>query len=322
MRRRAPEAAAALCLAAALGAVAISDDGCSLGSRWVMVSSGGASHSSPVLALAFVNDRSGWAATPAGLLESSDGGMNWRPSPAGENVSVGFVTFIDADRGWAVGAEVGRRDVGVVLRTLDGAQHWTRHEVRAQGGLLTASFCDRDLGWAISSKEVVATSDGGTHWERRWEAQAEQSLISIACQDAQNAWVISSGGRLMHTADGGATWDAPTMGNHGNLYRIRVFDGRVWVTGEAGTLIYGDQVGKQFRTVATGSRAALLDIWMSDRDGWVVGSEGVILGTRDGGSTWDPVVSPTSSDLGTLFFLNSSVGWAAGRSMTVLRLRQ
>lgn len=316
-----PGTTVVVCFSGALGVVACSADGCRMGARWTVASSEGSSHASPVLAMVFVDERRGWAATPSGLLESSDGGSNWRPSSEYGRMAVGSVMFVDASRGWAVGAEVGKRDVGLVLRTLDGGQHWVRYEVGARGGLLTASFCDKDRGWAISSEEVLATVDGGAHWERKWEAPAERSLISVACQDPQSAWVAGSAGRLMHTGDGGAAWEARATGTHGNLYRIRVFDGRVWVVGETGTVICGDKEGAELRAVRTNSRASLLDIWMSGHDGWLVGSEGTILRTRDGGSTWEPFVSPTSLDLVSLFFLRPNLGWAAGRSMTVLRWR-
>jgi hypothetical protein len=48
---------------------------------------------------------------------------------------------------------------------------------------------------------------------------------------------------------------------------------------------------------------------------------GVILRTTNGGSTWNAQVTPTSQTLNSIFFVNDSVGYAAGASGVILKTR-
>jgi photosystem II stability/assembly factor-like uncharacterized protein len=49
-------------------------------------------------------------------------------------------------------------------------------------------------------------------------------------------------------------------------------------------------------------------------NGWAVGDSGLICRTRDGGHTWEKQTSGTDLDLYSVFFIDSSTGWAVGRA--------
>ena len=57
--------------------------------------------------------------------------------------------------------------------------------------------------------------------------------------------------------------------------------------------------------------STLSDIYfVSENTGWVVGDSGVIMKTEDGGNTWIQQNSTTTKDIGKVFFLNDTKGWA------------
>jgi photosystem II stability/assembly factor-like uncharacterized protein len=43
--------------------------------------------------------------------------------------------------------------------------------------------------------------------------------------------------------------------------------------------------------------------------GWAIGSKGTLLGTIDGGNTWQPKSSSTSDVLRDIFFTDDQNGW-------------
>ncbi|HEU5407034.1 MAG TPA: YCF48-related protein, partial [Nitrospira sp.] len=53
------------------------------------------------------------------------------------------------------------------------------------------------------------------------------------------------------------------------------------------------------------------------QNGWAVGTGGIILKTSDGGKKWKRVTSGTSALLTSVFFADSSTGWATGAGGTV-----
>ncbi|WP_197525573.1 YCF48-related protein [Pseudobythopirellula maris] len=61
-----------------------------------------------------------WAAGSPGsvVLHSPDGGRSWRLLPTGVSTPINAITFVDDQRGWAVG------ELGVILATRDGGQTW------------------------------------------------------------------------------------------------------------------------------------------------------------------------------------------------------
>lgn len=61
-----------------------------------------------------------WLAGSPGsmVLHSSDGGKSWTISPTGQSLPIYKLCFIDAHRGWAVGAQ------GTLLATRDGGRNW------------------------------------------------------------------------------------------------------------------------------------------------------------------------------------------------------
>ena len=109
------------------------------------------------------------------------------------------------------------------------------------------------------------------------------SLEEICFVSASEGWGVSGDGVILHTMDGGWTWN------------------------------------EQF----TGTKAPLFGVhFITTTEGWVVGRE-TILHTRDGGKHWQKVEELSEiSVLGSLadvFFLTPEVGWIVGNLGRILR---
>lgn len=189
------------------GVVIATADG---GAAWETLVPGDCSKEARVPSLTrvlFADAERGWAVFPMGreasLLATLDGGRTWEAQPAAADVTDVF--FADATSGWAVTAK------GTILATFDGGRSWARQPVpRASTHLLGVFFADVLHGWAVGMAGdegpavVFATRDGGRTWtEQSAPVQALHGGIALT---PTLAWAYGGDG-LVHTADGGATWN-------------------------------------------------------------------------------------------------------------------
>ncbi len=106
------------------------------------------------------------------------------------------------------------------------------------------------LLFATAISGVVGCQHGG-----EWEPLTEQKIyvsdkfFDVAVRGPKEAMVIGYGGKILHTTDGGFTWEQIDSGTDLALYSIDFAPG-------------------------------------NDHVGWIVGQMGLILKTTDGGRTW------------------------------------
>ena len=100
------------------------------------------------------------------------------------------------------------------------------------------------------------------------------TLYAVDFVDCQYGWAVGQWGIVLHTSDGGMTWEV-----------------------------------QQNHTMGSG----LKSVDFVDRfHGWIVGENGFILRTNDGGQSWEEAESPTRWDLNDVIFLDTAKGWAVG----------
>ncbi len=170
------------------------------------------------------------------VLESSDGGATWT---AVSSAAVTSLSFVDARDGFGIGpsSPASLR----LLATTDGGRTWAAAAGPApcEAGFfpIAVSFADAKHGWVAcgsgesavgsSSKEVVATADGGTTWAVRSRVSLDGSSpvgalpalgvfrgLDMLAGGNGLAWTWTEG--LLQTADGGATWARLPLGTAGS----------------------------------------------------------------------------------------------------------
>ena len=103
-------------------------------------------------AVAFVDERRGWAVGERGLLlVTSNGGREWRTQESNVSVDLSDVKFIDERTGWAVGAQ------GTVIHTTDGGAHWQIEPSGTRHPLERLSIASRTRAWAVGFGGTIIT---------------------------------------------------------------------------------------------------------------------------------------------------------------------
>ena len=160
----------------------------------------------------FHDERRGWVSFKSGaVFLTSDGGESWDLLKGVNGVEVGAnsIFFLDERNGWiagwrgkAQGAGSGVQFVkyltdGMVARTTDGGQTWTRHDSDTGRFLWDVVFFDAMKGWAVGSFGTTLHShDGGVTWEKR-PAATESVLRSLSFPDRYNGWAVGDSGVVL-----------------------------------------------------------------------------------------------------------------------------
>jgi photosystem II stability/assembly factor-like uncharacterized protein len=80
-----------------------------------------------------------------------NGGRTWQLQSSGVTADLNDVKFVDAQEGWAVGAE------GTIIYTNDGGLNWTTERSGTEHPLERIFFVDRTHGWAVGFGGTVIT---------------------------------------------------------------------------------------------------------------------------------------------------------------------
>jgi Tol biopolymer transport system component/photosystem II stability/assembly factor-like uncharacterized protein len=139
-------------------------------------------------------------------------------------------------------------------------------------GLDAVAFGDASHGWAAGTDGILATTDGGSTWNRQYSGPA--GIVDLDALDARTVWAVGRD-RLLQTTDGGDSWSLLAEPPGWWLTTVR-FLGRDVGFGIGGRmLLHGRELG--------------------------------LFRTTDGGASWTPVLAGPSS----LCFADSATGYAA-----------
>ena len=208
----------------------------------------------------------GWVGPLA--YTTDDGGASWTE----QETNIDFaepesVFFLDTNKGWATGYR------GTLL-TSDGGRTWSMVESNDSGRDIV--FMSPDEGLVTEWVGIERSTDGGLTWSLA-EPFAEGSVEGISFINSREGWAVGqrwspSGGRIVHTADGGQTWQT------------------------------------QFETNAYLNAVHFVNALR----GWAVGDTGVIAATSNGGGTWSYQTAATDFDLNDIHFVDANYGWIVG----------
>lgn len=257
-------------------------------------------------AVSFGDERRAWAVGSGGtLLYSQDAGISWaalavqlppdefdgaRPltSPLFD------VSAVSGNEAWAVG------DFGIVLHTKDGTQ-WTPVEIPTQDFaddnipdriFNGVDFPDPDSGWMVGEfGTTLRTNDGGVTWvgEHRFTGAVEDVyLMAVAAGGAGRAVAGGTGGAVIQTDDGGASWLAAKLPTTAGLFGVAWSSPTVLLVGDRGVIFASGDDGESFQEA---TRPRLFN-WLRDVEvgpegrAYAVGQNGLILRSTDAGLSW------------------------------------
>lgn len=295
------------------------------------------------------------------ILHTSDGGATWvqqyeKTPPMGNLFSyfrLDAVSFVDSQHGWATGSsetfdENGWKSHGAILHTSDGGAHWEEQGEELADGLspelFDVQFLDTQHGWALDkghyddatgthSLFLAKTDDAGAHWS--WVSTGVEGNLAIGFAivqgglhftDSQNGWAVGGLGTIIHTADGGSSWEQQELDcGHPScpwhlMHVIFTSASEGWISGEGGFFHTVDG-GATWEPKDLGLSGDLHDVaFPTAASGWAVGDRGVIVHTRDGGAIWSPVESGIGLGLLGLHCVRADLCWAVGDRGEILRI--
>ena len=134
------------------------------------------------------------------------------------------------------------------------------------------------------------------------ENTGDASLRGVCFVDASEGWAVGEEGVILHTIDGGQTWEKQSSATRGTLEAVAFpnpYEG--WVVGHddklpqdaCGVVLYTKDGGISWKRILGGEVPALFSTQFEGKNGWIVGKAnhrfpGGVIQTLDGGLTWKP----------------------------------
>ncbi len=169
-------------------------------------------------------------------------------------------------------------------------------------------------------------------------SSTDRRLIDVHFVDKNYGWIAGAAGVILHTKDGGGSWEVQESGTDYELEGIFFTDQRTgWAVGgnirpprkenfidrdvgAMGIILHTKDGGRTWLPQLMGDARWLYDVtFVDDKTGWAVGEFGLVLATVDGGDTWQVQPSGSLKWLNEVCFIDKNHGWIACEDEQVLQ---
>jgi photosystem II stability/assembly factor-like uncharacterized protein len=138
----------------------------------------------------------------------------------------------------------------------------------------------------------------------QWQNPLPQgnALNSIKfANDKRHGWTIGSDGSILHTSNGGFSWEPQMSPASTTLFGLYVYDrARAVISGAGGVILTTKNGGEKWVQRQTGTKDHLFAVTFAPQDplrGWAAGTFGSMIATTDGGLTGRAQKTKTSAHL-------------------------
>jgi photosystem II stability/assembly factor-like uncharacterized protein len=296
---------------------------CDGGDTWSVVDSGYTKYSS----IFFLNDSTGWMTThhvDSGrvILRTYNGGETWLKLC--NTYDWQKMVFVDTLHGWGLYyTRFGR--------TNDGGRTWTIGQLldppNPSINFKGLFFQNSATGWIVGlSGFILKTSDAGASW-RHLDDRLDiyyGSLDDVVFTDEMEGWIVgeqlgsypeSDTSLVLHTIDGGASWERQSVPTNCGLNRIWAINNeKLWAFSEEELYFTKDGgqtwIAHDFESNEERYREIFFN---SENEGFLVAGR-TIFKTVDGGLNWTTLITNRFSVqfLSKLVFSDNLKGWALG----------
>ena len=237
------------------------------------------------------------------VLLSDDGGAHFRQARAVPvDSTLTAVSFADQEHGFAV------CNWGVIIATKDGGETWTlqRSDLSADKPLFGVTFSSPTSGWAVGLWSLLLkTDDGGATWhmipapKENGADKTGLNFNAIFRVGAQTLLIPAEQGKVVRSADGGASWTMIDTGYNGSFWSgLALRDGSVLIGGLRGSIFRSIDDGLTWRRVKSDGQSSVTGFTQLP-DGTVAASalDGVTLRSTDDGASFSSRQRPDREEL-------------------------
>jgi photosystem II stability/assembly factor-like uncharacterized protein len=182
------------------------------------------------------------------------------------------------------------------------------------------------LGAAESMTGIVAVGERGTlllsaDQGVNWDAIASPTTATLTAVSfapgGTDGWAVGHDATILHTTDGGRTWQLQWQGENLEDSWLDVFalpDGRVLVIGAYGLALATDNAGQSWSRLVVQDDDSHLNRIVRRNDGvlFIAGERGTLLRSADRGVSWDAILAPYDGSFYGLLPLQSGALLAYG----------
>lgn len=261
------------------------------------------------------------------IIESNDEGKSWRVIFAKDGRGSGF--FLNDKVGWVISNNI---DQGIwnSFKTVNGGISWVEDKTFPR--VYAMDFYDESNGWAIvnfsntgNEVGIAKTGDGGKNWTRSFGLNLTFHAFNfLIVTDQNNAvyWDSSHSGRIIKTADAGATWSRANFDYSGSGVSIQMLDSkRGFIFSESNGWF---KTSDGFNTVEKQQLPDAKKVWLTDdENSLLIGRNGLLAASEDGNTTWQvlsnwqgELISPNYNletySTETDIFIRDSEAWIVG----------
>jgi len=140
---------------------------------------------------------------------------------------------------------------------------------------------------------VVVSDDNGATWKQS-SVPVSSDLTAVFFVDDKQGWAVGHDGVILHSSDGGDTWQLQLDGRKANDLLVAAMERAV--AAEPSSAAAKALLTEAQRYKEQGADKPFLDVWFSDaKNGYVVGAYNLIFHTEDGGATWESLFDRTDN---------------------------
>jgi photosystem II stability/assembly factor-like uncharacterized protein len=208
-----------------------------LGGKLAHSTDGGATWSTPLTNSTMTNLQGmswgdathAWTWNYGTLFATADAGATWAPLVLPANVAVNSAVMT-GPQGGVVGSAYGGYQT-----TQDGGATWQANQGNSGYGVLVHTT--GQTVWSISNA-TTRSKDGGRTWHAAGPANYGVTVTGLAFTDESHGWMVTNGGNVLRTIDGGDTWSAQVVGTDLALAGIVAVDSMTaWVITRDGQVL-------------------------------------------------------------------------------------
>ena len=156
-------------------------------------------------------------------------------------------------------------------------------------------------------------------WELLNPEYLPDNLRSVSFADSDNVWAVGDNGLLLHSSDGGFSWNFQGTGLKTGFSEIQFVDSQnAWIVGRNGLILHSNNGGARWTIQNSGTDVDFLThYFLNENIGWAVGRTSILM-TTNGGLNWEESARLRSGiTLNGIHFLNEDYGVAVGTRSSI-----